>query len=151
MTKKPEIRFIAKNDLPQLIELCQLHAEFEQSEYSRDEKEVELESHLFSNHPSVYCLVVEHNKELVGYVTYMKQFSTWDAEFYIYMDCLFMKDTSRGLGIGEQLIEKIKAEGKKIGCSIIEWQTPNFNTRAIKFYNRIGASSKSKERFFLKL
>ena len=81
----------------------------------------------------------------------MKPFSTWDAEFYIYMDCLFLKDTSRGLGIREQLFESIKAECKKIGCSIMEWQTPNFNTRAIKYYNHIGASSKSKERFFLKL
>jgi len=113
MTKKPEIRFIVKNDLPQLLELCQLHAEFEQSEYSIDGKKVELESYLFSDHPSVYCIVVEQNKELVGYATYMKQFSTWDAEFYIYMDCLFLKDTSRGLGIGEQLIRKHKSGRQK--------------------------------------
>lgn len=79
----------------------------------------------------------------------MKQFSTWDAAFYVYMDCLYLLDEWRGFGMGESLIEKIKEESKKLDCSLIQWQTPNFNTRAIKFYNRIGAYSKTKERFFL--
>ncbi|MEP5913610.1 MAG: GNAT family N-acetyltransferase, partial [Flavobacteriaceae bacterium] len=81
----------------------------------------------------------------------MKQFSTWDSDFYIYMDCLFMTEESRGFGIGEKLINKIKLEGVKNQCTHIQWQTPDFNKRAIKFYNRIGAESKSKERFFLKV
>ena len=34
-------------------------------------------------------------------------------------------------------------------CSHIQWQTPEFNKRAIKFYDRIGAQSKSKMRYFL--
>ncbi len=79
----------------------------------------------------------------------MKQFSTWDAEFYIYMDCLFMDDKFRGFGIGEELVNRIKKETKENGCSHIQWQTPVFNKRAMKFYDRIGAQSKSKARYFL--
>jgi GNAT superfamily N-acetyltransferase len=81
----------------------------------------------------------------------MKQFSTWDTDFYIYMDCLFLTEESRGYGIGEKMMNVIKLEAKKLNCSLIQWQTPNFNTRAIKFYNRIGGISKTKERYFLKV
>ncbi len=81
----------------------------------------------------------------------MKQFSTWDAEHYIYMDCLFLNENWRGFSLGEKLVDIIKEEARKLGCSLIQWQTPDFNIRAIKFYNRIGATYKTKERFFLKL
>lgn len=84
-----------------------------------------------------------------GMNAFMKQYSTWDASFYIYMDCLFITSESRGMGIGEKLINRIKEEGRKEGCYIVQWQTPTFNKRAMKFYDRIGALAKSKERYFL--
>lgn len=147
--KEPKIRVVKKSDLEDLVRLCELHAIFEKSEYKSENKKQKLNEHLFSDQPSLYCLVVEHLDKIIGYATYMKQFSTWDSAFYLYMDCLFMTEESRGFGIGEKLIERIKQEAYKKECSHIQWQTPNFNKRAMKFYNRIGAKSKTKERFFL--
>jgi len=147
--KEATIRFAEKADLDDLIQLCQLHAIFEKCDYDTTDKKQKLSNHLFSVVPTLYCLVVEHLDTIVGYATYMKQFSTWDADFYIYMDCLFMTEASRGLGIGEQLVNRIKQEGHLLRCSHIQWQTPDFNERAMKFYARIGAKSKSKERYFL--
>ncbi|MDG1743512.1 MAG: GNAT family N-acetyltransferase [Polaribacter sp.] len=149
--KEPKVRFIEKSDLNDLIKLCELHAVFEQSEYNSKNKKQKLEKHLFSDKPTLFCLVVEHLDKIIGYATYMKQFSTWDSDFYIYMDCLFMTEESRGFGIGEKLIDRIKIEGIKNQCTHIQWQTPDFNKRAMKFYNRIGAESKTKERYFLKV
>lgn len=151
MISNPQIRFIQKKDLEQLIHLCGLHAVFEKAEYNSELKEEQLYKHLFSDSPSLFALVVEKNDKLIGYATYMKQFSTWDAAYYIYMDCLFLNKESRGFGIGEKLMNRIKKEGQKLGCSHIQWQTPYFNERAIKFYHRIGAIGKSKERFFLNI
>jgi len=149
--KEPKVRFIEKSDLNDLIKLCELHAVFEQSEYNSKNKKQKLEKHLFSDKPTLFCFVVEHLDKIIGYATYMKQFSTWDSDFYIYMDCLFMTEESRGFGIGEKLIDRIKIEGIKNQCTHIQWQTPDFNKRAMKFYNRIGAESKTKERYFLKV
>jgi len=143
------IRFVEKTDLEALVQLCELHAAFEEAEYDSVNKKDKLQEHLFSIRPSLRCLVVEKDKKLIGYATYMKQFSTWDAAYYIYMDCLFLTEDSRGLGIGEKLVLFIKQEASKSKCSHIQWQTPDFNKRAIKFYQRIGAKSKPKERFFL--
>ena len=32
--------------------------------------------------------VVESNKTLVGYMSAIKQFSTWDMDWYLFLDCL---------------------------------------------------------------
>ena len=149
--KKITIRVAGLDDVKGLVELCELHAIYEKSDYVSDGKEEALKQHLFGEQPALFCLVATEEEELVGYATFMKQFSTWDAGFYIYMDCLFLKKAARGFGIGEKLVDKIKEEGKKMGCNLVQWQTPDFNKRAMKFYERIGASAKSKERYFLEI
>jgi len=151
MKTHSEIRFAQPKDIEQIIALCEAHAQYEQAEYYKENKTEQLTKDLFSHDKKLYCLVVERNDRLIGYATYMKQYATWDAEEYIYMDCLFMDESARGLGLGEKLVHKIQEEGAKLGCNLIQWQTPDFNTRAIKFYKRIGANSKSKERFFLEI
>lgn len=151
MSPEVVIRPAREQDLDQLVGLCQLHAEFEQSSYDTTHKRAKLGLHLFQPNPPLHCLVAEQGDSLLGYATCMRQFSTWDAEFYLYLDCIFLTEASRGMGLGEQLMEGIKAIGRRLECSHIQWQTPDFNTRAMKFYERLGATSKSKERFFLQL
>lgn len=151
MQNSPNIRFATPNDLDEIIVLCKEHADYEKSDFQSAGKKESLSNHLFNETPSLYCLVVEFDSQLIGYATFMKQFSTWESEFYIYMDCLYLNDLSRGFGIGEQLIDRIKSESLKLDCRLMQWQTPNFNSAAIRFYDRIGAVFKTKERFFLDL
>lgn len=143
------IRFAEKNDIDVILDLCQRHAIFEKSTYDISGKKEQLLLALFDERPKLFCLLAEVDQKVVGYATYTIQYSTWDAQDYLYMDCLYLMETSRGKGLGEHLIHKIKEEAIKYSCNLIQWQTPSFNERAIKFYNRIGAVSKSKERFFL--
>ncbi|MEM9869326.1 MAG: GNAT family N-acetyltransferase [Bacteroidota bacterium] len=143
------IRFALPKDIDQIVELCKRHADYERAEYDRKGKSKKLATALFSDSPPLYCLVVESDGQLLGYATYMVQYATWDAENYIYLDCIYLKEYARGLGIGKKLINRIKAEGKALKCGLMQWQTPDFNTRAITFYKRLGATSKTKERFFL--
>jgi len=142
------IRLAQKKDIDQIVKLCKLHAAYEKVEFIHSKKKVELLSeHLFATSNMVRCLVVVLNNELVGYATFMKQFSTWDANFYIYLDCLFLKEDIRGKGLGTQIMERIRVYAKSENCEIIQWQTPNFNKKAIEFYKNLGAESKTKERF----
>ena len=143
------IRTARPEDIEIILELCEEHANYERAVYSREDKKEKLATALFSPSPKLYCLLAEVEGKVVGYATYMIQYSTWDATEYIYMDCLYLKKESRGHGLGEKLIDKIKEEAFKHNCDLIQWQTPDFNLRAIKFYKRIGASSKAKKRFFL--
>jgi ribosomal protein S18 acetylase RimI-like enzyme len=145
------IRKCEINDLPILVELCQKHAAFEQANYNPNGKQKLLQNAIFSNNPKLFCLIVEINKKIGGFCTYTYDFSTWDAQNFMYMDCLFIEEDFRGHKIGEKIIENLKQIAEIENCFNIQWQTPVFNERAIKFYNRIGGISKHKVRFFIDL
>jgi len=147
--KKLHIRLIRKEEIQQLVQLFALHAAYEKTTFKANDQVKKLTSYLFQENPPCYCLVALLGEELIGYASYMKQFSTWDSDFYIYMDCLFLKEEARGMGIGQQFMTRIKTEAVRLGCAHIQWQTPQFNEKAIQFYKKIGATSKAKERFFL--
>jgi ribosomal protein S18 acetylase RimI-like enzyme len=145
------IRKCKINDLPTLVELCQKHAKFEQASYNPNGKIELLENAIFSSNPKLFCLIVEINDRIRGFTTYTYDFSTWDAKKFMYMDCLYIEENFRGYKIGEKIIENLKQIAEDENCINIQWQTPNFNERAIKFYNRIGGVGKNKVRFAIDL
>lgn len=146
--KMMQIRFAKKQDVKQIVKLCELHATYEKATFDTFNKEESLIKHLFDSSNNIKCLVVENNNQIVGYSTFTKQFSTWDANYYIYLDCLFFNEEVRGKGLGTKLMVKIKEYAKSENCKIIQWQTPDFNEKAITFYRKLGAKSKTKERFY---
>lgn len=146
MSNKPIIRFAKPEDFTQLIELVKSHAIFEEADALETRNLNQLKDYIFKT-SVLKCLVAEQNSELIGYATFLKQFSTWDANYYVYLDCLYLNEKTRGKGLGTTIMEKVKTYASSENCKIIQWQTPDFNENAIKFYNKIGAKSLSKERF----
>lgn len=151
MNLKTQVRFAEPNDLDDLIILCKAHAYYEQIKYQANGKALALKQHLFKPNPSLFCLVIEHNHKLIGYATYMKQFSTWDCDFYLYMDCLFLHEEFRDQGIERRIMNKIQQQAIKFNISFLQWQAPEFNKEAIQFYKNLGAKTIEKERFLLKI
>jgi ribosomal protein S18 acetylase RimI-like enzyme len=147
---KYSIRKAKPGDIKEVIKLCREHAAFEEAVYYPEGKEEKLFPFLFGDNPRLHCLLAEAGGEILGYATYMLEFSTWDAAYYVHMDCLYLRPHGRGYGIGEALIKEISKSAKENKCSVIQWQTPVSNERAIKFYHRIGATAKEKLRFCLK-
>ncbi len=145
-----KIRYAEPHDIDEIINLCEEHAEFEKAEYSPVRKAERLAKYLFIDQPPLFCLIAENSAgELLGYTTFMQEFSTWDAAFYMHMDCLFLRPHARNFGIGEQLIRKIAKRAEALNCKQIQWHTPAFNEKAVKFYHRIGATSRQKSRLYL--
>lgn len=142
------IRKLKKEDLPKLVTLCQAHALYEKATYTKTNKEALLLKNIFDIKNDLQCDVVQREGSLIGYTTYIKQFSTWDANYYVYLDCLFIEESYRSKGIGKELMVVVKKYATIEKCSHIQWQTPSFNKRAIEFYNRLGAIRKEKLRFF---
>lgn len=143
------IRECTEKDLPKLVELCGKHSEFEQATYEPTGKEIALKKALFSDRPKLFCFAIESQNNLQGYFSYTFDYSTWDAKTFLYLDCLYLESAFRGQRIGERVFEKLKEIAKQNDCVNIQWQTPIFNERAIKFYNRIGGTRKDKVRFFI--
>lgn len=142
------IRKAIPGDVAELVKLCAKHAEFEKEKYHKQNKAELLTAALFSQNPVLFCYVASNANSLIGYATYTREFATWDANFYIHMDCLFLKAEARGNGVGEALVKAIAVEAKSMDYEM-QWQTPAFNVRALKFYNRLGATAKCKTRLYL--
>ncbi len=67
------------------------------------------------------------------------------------MDCLFVVEEYRGNGVGAALLATIVQFAREQGYDQVQWQTPEWNERARKFYRREGAAEKHKVRFTLNL
>lgn len=143
------IRNATPSDLPELVQLCMEHAAYERSEFDPLRKEIALHRMLFAPGARLRCLVAEEGEELIGYATFSVECSTWDADYYMHMDCLFLRPEARNMGIGRMLMQAIARQGLEQGVKRMQWQTPSFNVDAVRFYDRLGPVKKEKFRLFL--
>ncbi len=140
------IRKARPDDIDAIAALCVAHARFEKAKTVDNIDAKSLAFHIF-NSKILGCLVVEIDANIVGYATYIKQFSTWDTTFYLYLDCLYLRESARGIGLGKRLMQEIKMKADSLNCKSVQWQTPIFNKEAIGFYHKLKAGSTTKERF----
>ncbi|MDQ0600373.1 GNAT superfamily N-acetyltransferase [Streptomyces canus] len=150
MSGGPVVRRARPEELTDVVALIAEHAVYEKAEPPAPGLEERLRPLMFgSPEPRLRCLVAELGGTVVGYATCSAEVSTWDGAEYLHMDCLFLRDGHRGLGIGEALMDAVRDEARALGVGHVEWQTPAWNDGAIRFYGRIGATSKDKRRFLL--
>ncbi|MFD2034542.1 GNAT family N-acetyltransferase [Belliella marina] len=145
-----KIRNCEEKDLEDLVKLCAAHAEYEKGEFDPTGKVEALRSGIFGEPKRLNCWVVESNGKVEGFATYTIDFSTWDAASFLYMDCLYLNESIRSKGIGTEIMKRIQVVAKEKNCVNIQWQTPEFNALAIKFYVGLGSTGKQKMRFFMK-
>ncbi|MBC9711294.1 GNAT family N-acetyltransferase [Streptomyces sp. TRM66268-LWL] len=145
------VRRAAVGDLPAIVRLVGEHAEYEKAPAPPEGLAGRLERLLFgSDAPRLRCFVAESGSgEVVGYATCAPEVSTWDGAEYLHMDCLFLRDGQRGLGLGPRLVQAVVDEARALGCDHVQWQTPVWNVDAVRFYERIGARATEKLRFRL--
>ncbi|WP_432190627.1 N-acetyltransferase family protein [Streptomyces sp. Tue6028] len=143
------VRLARLADLPAVAKLCSAHASFERAEPVPSDLATRLEPVLFSDSPRAWCLVADYEGVLIGYSVCSLEFSTWQAAEYMHLDCLYVSEAHRGAGWGAALLDAVKDMAAILQASQIQWQTPDWNTNAIRFYNREGAQGRNKVRFFL--
>ncbi|MEU3750776.1 MULTISPECIES: GNAT family N-acetyltransferase [Streptomyces] len=160
------VRRARVDDLGRVVELVAEHAEYEKATPPAPGLETRLAGLLFGGEgptggshgrtgsggasPRLRCLVAElPDGSLAGYATCAPELSTWDGVAYLHMDCLYLTSTARGHGLGPLLVDAVRAEARALGLTEIQWQTPAWNEGAIRFYDRLGATSKEKRRYTL--
>jgi GNAT superfamily N-acetyltransferase len=131
------IRPITEHDLTELVGLCAEHAAFERAAYQREGKLERLNALLFGREPSLRVWVAESEGTLVAYASATIDTSTWAAERFIHMDCLFVRASHRNQNIGARLLRRVALEGKRLGIGQMQWQTPTWNVNADRFYRRM--------------
>lgn len=107
------IRDCEPKDLGMLIQLCAKHAIYEKAHFDAEGKEDALANVLFLDEPPLKCWMVQVDGSAVGYATYTFDYSTWDAAYFLYLDCLYLDEEYRGNGIGEDILKRLKDVAKK--------------------------------------
>ena len=143
------VRLAEPDDVETLLQLCAEHAAFEHAPCEADGKPAKLTAALFGAIPKVRAWVAILRDQMVGYATATEDFSTWLAAPFLHMDCLFVRPAHRNSGIGAVLLSTVVQYAKDRGLGEVQWQTPVWNTDAVRFYLRHGASAQQKVRFRL--
>ncbi|MFE6511344.1 GNAT family N-acetyltransferase [Nocardioides sp. NPDC057767] len=145
------IRAVGAADLPDLVELIREHARYERAADPRPDLQTALAAWLFVPRPRIHVLVAVQGDALVGYASWSLEASTWQAAEYAHLDCLYLQESVRGRGAGRLLMRAVAAEAHAAGAGELQWQTPDWNDEAIRFYRRTGAREAAKARFTLPL
>jgi GNAT superfamily N-acetyltransferase len=147
MAGKPLVRVVKPDDLEEIIRLCAEHALFEKTKFTPEGKANSLRRGLFATVPRLWCFVVESGSSVVGYATCTKDYSTWRAADYLHLDCLYLDQAYRNLGIGTEMMRMVAQHAEALECATLEWQTPAWNANAARFYQKLGATCSEKMRF----
>jgi len=139
-------RPLERRDLPELAQLCREHAEFEKAAWNDFDRTEKLDA-LFLDSADARCWVVDGEGELAGFASVTLERSTWDADRFLHLDCIFLRPGYRGRALGQVLMTRVARAAVEFGAVNLQWQTPAWNADAIRFYRRLGASAAEKLRF----
>lgn len=142
-----EIRPARVEDCRALLGLIRDHARFEQSAATIDEGG--LTAILGRDVAPVMLFVAARGNDLLGYAALTFDYSVWRASRWAHLDCLYLVEEARGRGIGAQILTFVQGIARSMHADRLEWQTPDWNRKAINFYRWQGASYSAKARFFL--
>lgn len=132
------IRKGTKEDVSSILSLIKELAVFEKEPEAVIVTEADLLRDGFSENPLYYTFIAEENGEVIGMALYYYRYSTWKGKT-IHLEDLIVRENKRGTGAGFALYKKIIEQGKLDGVKRIEWNVLDWNTPAIKFYEKSGA------------
>ena len=84
------------------------------------------------------CQVAESQGDIVGMIIYYETFSTWKGRM-LYLEDFFVKEAFRRYGVGQKLFDAFHKTARKKACKMTKWQVLDWNTPAVKFYEKNNA------------
>lgn len=133
-----KIREAAKEDMPQVLELIKELAVFEKEPDAVEISVADLEREGFGENPLFTCFVAESENGIVGAALIYFRFSTWKGRT-LHLEDLIVQESERGKGIGEALYKEVMQFAYDRGLKRVAWDVLDWNTGAIRFYERSGA------------
>lgn len=132
------IRKGTENDMPAVLGLIKELAVFEKEPDAVVVTKEDLVRDGFGTQPLFHTFVAELDNQIIGMALFYYRFSTWKGKT-IHLEDLIVTEKMRGTGAGMALYSEIIKEGEKENVRRIEWNVLDWNTPAIKFYEKSGA------------
>ena len=145
------VRAVVPADAATLAPLCAAHAAYERLPYSAAGHAQRLHTALASGQLHAWLMLDGEGGNAVGYASATLDFATLSGKGFAHMDCLYLAPAARGQGGGKLLMQAVQAFACAQGCNTLQWQTPDWNVDAMRFYARLGATASAKQRYTLAL
>ena len=133
------VRKATKEDMPDVLELIKELAVFEKHPNA---VQIDLDTLVvegFGKHPLFTCFVSLIEEQIVGMALCYFRFSTWKGRT-VHLEDLIVKESKRGQGVGMALYERVMEHAASFDVKRVEWVVLGWNTQAIKFYEKTGAT-----------
>ena len=95
---------------------------------------------LFGNKPSANAIVAIIEEKIIGVAIYFFNYSTFVGKRGLYLEDIYITPEYRGNGIGTMMMIELAKVASKNNCGRMEWSVLDWNTKAIEFYNSLGAN-----------
>jgi len=133
------LRPAEKQDSEAILRLIQELAVFEKEPESVLLTVSDIERYGFGSSPLFQCLVAQVEQQVIGMALYYQRFSTWKGPTY-HLEDLIVTEAYKGKGIGTQLYTAFIQIAYESGVERIEWNVLHWNTPAVGFYEKSGAT-----------
>ena len=94
-------------------------------------------------------VVADDGGQLLGACLGLMTFSTWRGAKGLYVVDLFVAPGARGRNLGVMLLRESAARAFKRGARFIKLEVDRTNTRAERFYERLGFNLKAEDRLHI--
>jgi len=84
-------------------------------------------------------IVAESDGRIIGMALFHVAYSTWKGKM-MYLEDLIVTESFRGQGIGDELLKHFLQTAIEANCKLVKWQVLDWNTPAVDFYLKKGAS-----------
>src|SRR4029079_12166226 len=95
-------------------------------------------------HGGPVCLVAELDGRLLGFAILNPYFPGPGLSHGLFLKELYVAAHTRSEGVGERLIDAIRAEAQQRGCTRVIWTTGEHNKGSQRFYDRLGIKREGK-------
>jgi GNAT superfamily N-acetyltransferase len=134
------VRAAHASDVGDIAAMIRALADYERLAHLCVGTEQDLQRALFGPHPSAEVLIAQVRGEAAGFALFFHTFSTFLAQRGLWLEDLFVIPEHRGRGVGTALLKAVAGIAVARRCGRFEWAVLDWNTPAIRFYERLGAT-----------
>ena len=142
------IRAAEPDDAEAIIGLMKEFATYENLEQYCTVTANRLRAAMFGDGAVAEGLIAIDGASPVGYAIFYPNFSSFRGQMGLYLEDIYIREQHRRSGLGEAMLREIARLALTRGFERIDFMVLDWNTSAIRFYEKLGAVRDPDERHF---
>lgn len=134
------VRGAERGDMPDVVALLRLQADYHSMSDEFELTAATFEAAVFADHPVIHCNVAQVSEQIVGVVTWMYTYSTFQGKHGIHIEDLFVDRGHRSGRVLYSLMRHLARQASNEDLGRIEWVIQEWNAPAQASAVALGAT-----------